>query len=218
MAIATYNDLAAAIKVWAARSDSVFSNQIETFVGMHEDRMYNGSGSGPSDPLQCDALAAREMETTATVVITAGTGTMPNSISSVRTIRRSGDKVGLDYMTPRQFALFDANATSGNPGYWTVENLNLKITPSYTGNILVNYFASFAAISVNTQSNALLTAYPRLYLTGCLFEAFSFLQDVELAMGHFARYRALVSGINQSANSARFGGGPLKIRTRQAMP
>lgn len=218
MAISTYNDLAASLKVWAARSDSVFSNQIETFIGLHEQRMYNGSGDSPGDPLSCDALSAPEMETSATVAITDGVGVMPTDASTVRTIRRATDLVGLEYMTPRQFYIRDAEPSGGDPAFYTSEGGSLLITPSYTGDVVVNYYAKFNGISVDNPSNVILTAYPLVYLTGCLFEAFSFMQEADLALGHFARYKAMVAGINTSANSVRFGGGPLRVRTRQGMP
>lgn len=44
MAITEYTSLVAAIKVWCARQDSVFSAQIPNFVAMAEDRIYDGYG------------------------------------------------------------------------------------------------------------------------------------------------------------------------------
>lgn len=218
MAITTYNDLAAEIRAWSARSDSTFSARIETFVALHEERMYNGAGANAKDPLFCDGLSAPEQETEFSVSVTNGVGAVPAAISTARTVKRDGDLVGLDYMSPRQFARRNSEPTGGDPGYYTQENGLLKITPSFTGTIQCDGYKKFPTISVENQSNILLVTYPLLYLSGCLFEAFSFMQEVELAMGHFARYRAQVSGINQSANSVRFGGGPLRVRTRQAMP
>jgi len=218
VAITSYNDLKAAIQVWVARSDSTFGNQVETLIGFHEQRMYNGSGEGPTDPLFCDPLRVPEIETTATVTIASGVGTVPTDAVAIRTITRDSDLVGLEYMTPRQWALRDSENSGGDPGYYTAEAGQLKITPSYDGDITVAYYKKFTAISVDNQSNAVLTAYPLVYLTGCLFEAFSFLQEPDLALGHFARYRSMVAGINQGANAVRYGGGPLRIRTRQGMP
>jgi len=220
MAITDYGSLATSIKTWTARSDTTFSNQIETFIALHEQRMYNGSGEGPSDPLYCDALNAPELETDATVTITSGVGSVPDDASTVRNIRRSSDLEPLGYMTPSQFAAYEADPsnTGNDPRFYTVETGNLKVSGAYTGDVTVFYYKKLDGISASNPTNAILTAYPLVYLQGCLFEAFSFLQEPELAVGHFARYKAIVAGLNASSNSVRFGGGPLKIRTRQPMP
>lgn len=218
MPFTDYNGLAQAVKTWAARSDTTFSNQIPTFVAFCEQRIYSGSGEGMSDPLYCDPLNAPEQETTATVTVTDGTGALPTDVVSIRAVTRSNDLVGLEYMTPRQWAIRNAQSSSGSPAFYTIEAGNIKLVPSYTGSISVLYYQKFATINVTNTTGALLTAYPLLYLSGTLFEAFSFMQEDTLAVQHFARYRAHVAGINTTANARRFGGGPKKIRTRQGMP
>ena len=220
MAISDYNSLAAAIKTYCARnSSSAFTNSIELFVVMAEQRFWNGSGADVNDPLYCEPLNAPELETTATVTMTDGLGDLPTDISSLRAVRRAGDDVGLDYLTPQRWAAKDAEPqTSGDPAWYTIEGSTLKVTPSYTGSMSVLYFKRDTPLTSVTATNSILDKYPMLYFQSCLFEAFSFLQDTEAAMGHFARYRAMVAGINSSASSVRFGGARLKIRTRQGMP
>jgi hypothetical protein len=183
--------------------------------------MWNGSGSGPSDPLFCDALNAPELETSATVTMVAGVGTLPSDVSTLRLIKRAGDTVGINYLPPKQWAIRDNLPISitDQPGYYTIENnVSLKVTPSYDGDLTILYYKRDTPVTSVTTSNTTLTTYPLIYLEGCLFEAFSFLQDESLAMGHFARYRAIVAGVNSSIASVRYGGGPLKIRARQRMP
>jgi hypothetical protein len=221
MAITDYNSLATAIKTWTARTNSVsFNNQIDTFVALAEVRIYNGSGSDEKDPLFCDALNAPEMEANDTLTTDANSQvTLPSYVSTLRTLKRTGDMVGLDYMSPLQFNTMAAQpGAAGTPGYYTIEGNVLKVTPSYTGDLVALHYRKYDPLSVLAPTNAILASYPLVYLQGCLFEAFSFLQEPELAMGHFARYKSLVHGINNSATSVRFGGAPLRIRTRQAMP
>ena len=52
----------------------------------------------------------------------------------------------------------------------------------------------YSAGDSSNTTNTILTLYPLLYLTGCLFEAFSWTQDIDLATGHFARYKAKSTG------------------------
>lgn len=215
--ISDYNNLSTAIKQWCARSDSTFSNQIEAFVGFAELRMNNGQGE-VNGPLQCDALNAPEMEVVATLPVVAGVATMPADGASVRTITRDGDMVGMTYLNPRQFHVrTQSPANDIVPTYYTIVAGLIRFDAAYTGNVNLSYMKQFPALSPTNLTNTILTKYPLLYLSGCLFEAFSFCQEPDLAIAHFTRYKAQVAGINDSANSVRFAG-PLQIRSRRPMP
>jgi len=217
MAIATYNDLAAAVKTWCARSDSAFSNQIETFVALHELRMYNGSDDN-NGPLQCDPLMAPEIEKQGTVTFAAGVAPLPAGVSTVRFLGRPGDRVGIDYMTPRQFDLLDANSSGGDVQAFTVKGANIYVTPSFDGPFNIIYYEVQPAISSSNPSNVLLTNYPLIYFHGVMHEAFAFMQATDLAMAQFARYKAAVTGVNISIRGVRYGGTPLRIKPRNAIP
>lgn len=215
--ISDYNVLVTAIQKWCARSDTTFTGQIETFVNFAELRMNNGQGD-PGDPLYCDPLSAPEMETLATVTITNGSGTMPTDASTVRTITRDGDQAGLTYVSPRQYhTIIQAPSSTGLPNVYTIDQGLIKLDENYSGTINVGYYKVFTPLGPTNLTNTILAKYPLLYLSGSLFEAFSFLQETDLAMGHYARYRSQVAGINTSANSVRFGGsGAPRIRPRQS--
>lgn len=217
MAITSYNDLAGAIKAWCARSDSTFSNQIETFVALHELTMYNGRGDD-GDPLQCDALMAPEIEVSVPITFTAGVAAMPADASTVRTLTRPGDRIGVDYVTPRQYDLMVANATGGAVRAFTVKAGQILLTPSFDGDFTILYYRQLPAISVGNPTNDLLTKYPLLYFHGCMFEAFSFMQNSQKALEQFTRYRSALAGVNQSNRGVRFGGTPLRIVQRNAIP
>jgi hypothetical protein len=217
MAIATYNDLAAAVKTWCARSDSSFSAQIETFVALHELRMYNGCGDA-GDALQCDALAAPEMETLSTVTFVAGVASVPALCSTIRTLGRPNDMIGIDYLTPRSFDILDANANGGDVEAFTIKGSNLYVTPAYDGTFNILFYKQQPAISSSNQTNTLLTAYPLIYFTGVMHEAFAFMQDIDKASAWFAKYRAAVSGVNGSLRGVRYGGMPLRMTARNAIP
>ena len=160
------------------------------------------------------------MEITSVLAVVNGTVAMPTDSSSIRTITRDGDRTGMTFMDPRQFHIRNQDTAADiNPTYYTVDaGQMLKFDAAYTGNVNVTYYKQFPALGPTNLTNTILTKYPLLYLSGCLFEAFSFCQEPELAMGHFQRYKAQVAGINDSANSVRFGGGPLRIRVRNPMP
>lgn len=215
--ITDYGSLKTAIQTWTARTDSVMGNQVPVFVEMAEARLYNGAGE-KGDDLYTPPLRSQAMEATATVTLTSGVGTMPTTALAVRSVYQDGDLEGLTYITPERFAVFAANNTAGGGGiFYTVEDGQIKITPTDSTDILVSYYQQFDAITPTNTTGALLTAHPTLYLTACLFEAFSFMQDPALALGHIARLRTMLAGANRTAAAVR-APAALRIRVRNHIP
>ena len=215
MAITDFASLKAEVQVWAARSDSVFSNRVEQFVAMAEDRLYDGGGT-PGEQLYTPPIRSRPMEATATWAMVAGEVALPDGVLDIIRIFPDGGKFGTTALAPERFAEFSANVTGGSATFHTVEAGVLKIAPAYTGDVSVSYFQRFPAITSVAPTGPLLSAHPGIYLSAVLFEAFSFLQDGDLASGHLARLKGLISGANRSALNQRFIG-PLKVRPRSVI-
>jgi hypothetical protein len=218
--ISDYVSLKTAIQTWCARSDTTFSNQIETFIALAETRMENGQGDDAGGALSCEGLVVAKKEAVVALVISNGTAAVPADATSLRTLRFPGDRsgTGIEFMSPRQFALYDNVSSGAQPARYTIEADVIRMSPAFTGVVEIVYYKQFPAITSSNTTNAILTMFPMVYLTSCLFEAFTFTQDVDLAAGWFAKYKAIVSGINNSENSVRFGGGPLRVRTRNPIP
>lgn len=216
MAITDYTSLRSAVQTYVARTDSVFSNMIPTFIELAEARIYNGADE-PGGDLYSAPLRALVMETSDTVTITEGVGTMPSAALEIRKIYATDERAGVTYITPERFLELDENATGGRPVYYTVEDGSIKVTPSYTGTLTVTFFQQFDAINSTNTSNGLIAAHGVVYLEAVLFEAFSFLQDIALAGGHLAKYRSLVAGLNRTAGAMRYPG-PMRVRSRMAFP
>jgi len=214
MAITDFDSLVAEVKIYAARADSTFSNRIETFIGLAEDRICNGVGE-PRDPMYSPAVRVKEMSETADVAIVSSTGDVPALSLGLRRLSRSSDLVGLDYMAPDAFATRYNYADTGSPRWYTVEGDQIRVAPSgWAGTLSALYYKRPTGISSSNTENAILTAYPNLYLAAVLFEAFSFLKDGESAQGWLARYRSAASGVNRSAAATRHGGGKLRSQPR----
>ena len=213
-AITDYDSLADQVKVYAARSDTTFSNQIETFIGLAEDRIYNGVGE-PRDPMYSPAVRVKEMSETDDVAIVASTGTVPALSLGLRRLSRATDLVGLDYMAPDAFATRYNYSDTGSPRWYSVEGDQIRVAPSgWAGTLSALYYKRPAGISSSNTTNDILTAYPNLYLAATLFEAFSFLNDGERSTGWLGRYRSSASGVNRSATATRHGGGKLRSQPR----
>ena len=213
MAITTYDSLVAEVKAWTARSDSTFSNRFPSFVQMVEDRIYNGSGN-PGDPLYSPPLRTRAMETTAEITITDGVGTLPADPVDLRGLTRAGDDTGLTYAEPASFKTMDVNAGAGFPYYYTVEGNTLRVSPSWTGTLTASFTKRLAAITQENQTGELIGLHGLLYFNACMFEAYSFMQEPDLALAWLAKYRSMLDGLNRVASSTRTTATRTRIRAR----
>lgn len=216
MAITEYTSLVAAIKVWCARSDSVFSAQIPNFVAMAEDRIYDGYGM-KGEPTYSPPLRTKAMEAMATVAITDGSGTLPTDILEARKIYRATDEAGLTYIPPERWSTVAAGAGAGVPFYYTIEGGTIKVTPTNSDELSLLYYKRWDDITVGNPSGPIIEDHGMIYLEACLYEAFSFTQAVDLAVAHAARCRSLIMGANKSAAALRYSG-PLRVRHRQPIP
>jgi hypothetical protein len=218
MAVITdYGTLKSAVQTWAARTDTTFGNQVPMFVEMAEHRLYNGAGS-PGDEVYSPALRSLTMEVSSTLTMTAGEGAMPANVLEVRRVYRVGDQYGMTYEPPERFQVFLANNSGSADGlYYTVEAGTIKIAPPDSDNIGLVYYRSYDAITPTNTTGPLLEAHGGLYLSACLFEAFTFIQDANLAGGHLMRLRSQIAAANRTAATQRMPG-PKRIRVRNPIP
>jgi hypothetical protein len=218
MAITDYAGLVEGVQKWCARSDTTFTNRIPDFVAMAEDRIYNGADLEMQGPLYSPPLRSSVLEVTDTLTFVAGEATLPQGFLGARKLFRSGDRIGLVYQPPERFAVRSAYSSGGDPAFFTIEAGILKLNPSYDGDLEVTYWSRLAALTVEASSNALLLAHPMIYLSATLFEAFSFVQEPDLALGHVTRLRAAVDGANKTANAIRISGASLRVQPRNFIP
>lgn len=193
--ITDYDSLVSEVKAYMARSDSTFGARFPMFVALAEDRIYSGVGQ-PGDPLYSAPLRCRVMETTTTITTSSGQATMPEDILAVRKLARDADQIGMTYASPDRFAAYLAQAPSGYPSQYTTEALTLKVAPSWDGDLTLLYYKRLTAISADNKTGDLLTAHPLVYFNAVMFEAFSFLQDIDLAGAWLARLRSTIDGVN----------------------
>lgn len=216
MAIDSYSTLKNALQTYAARPDSVFGNMVPTFVELAEARIYDGAGE-PGDDIYSPPLRSSAMEVTGTVTMTSGVGAVPTTALEVRKLYVEDQLSGITFQTPERFHELNENASAGTPVYYTVEAGEIKTTPAFTGDLLLTYYRRYDAITSSNVTGPLLTAHGVIYLEACLFEAFTFLQEGQLAGAHLLKVRSLIAGANRTAGSLRYPG-PLRVRSRLVFP
>lgn len=217
MAITNYAGLVEALQKWTARSDTTFTNRVPDFVAMAEDRIINGADL-PGGALYSPALRSVNIETTGVVSMLDGIGSLPPRYLGARVISRPSDHIGLDYLPIERFLALAASAGGGMPGYYTIQDGLLRVVPSYTGDLDITFYQAPEALSTEAPVNTLIAAHPMLYLEACLFEAYTWMQDEALALGHLAKFRSMVEGHNQTAKARQFSGTALRIQPRRAIP
>ena len=216
-AITDYGTLKSAIQTWIVRTDSITGNQIPLMVELAEQRLYNGAGN-PGDEIYSAPLRSQAMEVSDTLTLTDGEADMPADFLEARRVYREGDLVGMTYEPPERFQVFLANNTGATDGlYYTVEAGVIKVAPPDSTDIGLVYYRSYDPITPTNTTGALLSAHSGLYLSACLFEAFSFMQEPALAGGHLIRLRGQVAAANRTASMQRLPG-PKRIRVRNPIP
>lgn len=216
MSIVDYTSLQSALKVWAVRPDSVFSGQIPTFIQACESRIYDGGGEVGSE-LYTPPLRSAALEVTGTVTMTAGTGALPSNALELRKVYVDDQKSGITYLPPERFDEKNENASAGTPVYYTVEAGQLRVSPAFTGTVNVLYWRRYDALTAAAPTNALVVAHGDIYLQGCLFEAFTFLQEGQAAAAYLARMRSAINGANKTAANLRYPG-PMRVHSRLVFP
>jgi hypothetical protein len=217
MAITNYAGLLEALQKWTARSDSVFANRVPDFVAMAEDRICNGADQ-PGGALYSPALRSVNIETTGLISITDGIGALPPRYLGARSLTRPSDGLGLDYVPLERFLVLSAQSQGGLPGYYTIQDGFVRVVPLFSGDLDITYYAAPEALSSEAPVNTLIAAHPMVYLEACLFEAFSWMRDEQLALGHLAKCRAMIEGLNRTATMRQISGVNLRIQPRRYIP
>lgn len=218
MAVTDYSGLVESVQKWVARSDAAFTNRIPDFVMLAEDRIYNGADLEERGPLYSPPLRSDVLETKGALVFDAGSVALPDGFLGFRKLHRPGDRVGLVYMPPERWSVRDAASGGGSPSHFTIEDGQIRTTPGFDGEMQATYWRRLPALSSEAPTNALILRHPMVYLTAVLFEAFSFIQETELAIGHVSRLRAMLDGLNKTMSLARVSGGTLRVTPRNAIP
>lgn len=187
MAITTYAELKAACATWSERSD--LTSVIPDFVTYAEQEIGRN--------LRCSTNIA-----TADVTINAETVAVPTYFRAIRRFYLN--------VTPRRILtvtspegredLIMAYSAQTYPTHVAVEGRSFGFAPVPTGTTTgkLLYYTGYAPMSADADTNAVLTAYPFLYLFGSLSALFSYLMDEANHAKYEGLFRGLLKDINDS--------------------
>jgi len=166
MALATYNDLLAAVAAWVAR-DNLTAN-IPDFVTLFEAEANR-------------RLRVRQMEASINSLVfsnTPATAILPSDYLMWRTVWWIGNpRRVIEYVHPSYFTAAFPDSPTDIPRYFTIIGGVIAINPTDTtsNRILFDYFQKIGPLS--SSVNWLYSAHPDIYLFGTLAEAYGFQKD-----------------------------------------
>lgn len=162
MSIANYTDLQSAVADYLARSD--LAVRIPDFITLAEDRIAR-------------KMRVRDMEASATVTLTNGSGPVPTDYLEWVTATWNGARpVDLRYFEPDSEEWRIRYRPNGDPTMFSILAGQLMIRPVVAGNVTLVYYQKIPALAA-ANTNWLLTKYPAIYVNYSLAEAYMFLKD-----------------------------------------
>ncbi len=189
MAFANYTELQAAIATRLHRSD--LTTSIVDYIAIAEKRL--------NRDLQ---LLAQETETSLTATIGSRFIALPSLFGAPIALYLTTylPRLELEFRLPTAMQVYSSN---GPAEYWTLDGTQLATdTPAdqaYT--YTLRYCAEYNLAS--TSTNALLTAYPDLYLYGALIEAGEDIRDDALMARSQQRYAQALQECQNNENANR---------------
>lgn len=211
MAITTYDELKNAIADWCPHSD--MTSKSDEFIDLAESLLNRPPKSG-------GALGGvRVNKTRTTGTLTAGTDTLavPSDFLEFDRFMLTADKVQLVPVTPDHLGSRKLTG-SGRPRFVATHDVfEFDVSPDSAYAYELSYWPKVTALSSTNTTNYLLTNFPDVYLSACLYWAWSYRMDDALMAQWAGRYAEDASAAN-SAYSRRLSRGSISIQSSGATP
>lgn len=198
MSINSYSTLKTAVFDFSGRDD--LSGKFSTIIAIAEDNMYNND----SQPLR-----TQELITTSTVTTVAGTNSVAlpagfiSGLSAL--IVDGGAKRELVNTAP---ASLQRNGESGIPCKYSITNqITFDYVPDGAYDIELTYYARPAALDATNNTNAILTAYPSIYLYACLASVADLAGEDQDSERFFLKMMRAIKGAIRASRKLRYSPG-----------
>lgn len=172
MAISNYTELKSAVYKWLIKdSNDAFldSASVDNVIFLAEKELSR-------------RLRTRQTRGVNTLSLTAGNNSvaLPDDLLQVRSIYFDTPVNEVRPVSPSFFNVNELYGQSGVPKYYYIgsdDNLVFAPTPDTGYTLTIEYDKFINGLSDSNATNALLTAYPDLYLLACLKQAYALLED-----------------------------------------
>lgn len=201
-----YQTLQATIQNYLHRNDLNTGGgqtvNVDTFIELGQQRMNH----------DLDLLM---MQTTATLTVTDGKAPLPSDFLRMKSVRvaDAGSILILQQRTLQQNGrvIQNAGGSTGTPGGYAIYGGVMEITPSPadTTEVDIIYTQRLAKFTNPTDTDAILTTYPNIYIYAAMVEAGPFIVDDKMAARWRSYYQEEVARLNDLNEDAEWDG-PLK--------
>ena len=210
MPIATFDDLVSNVGDWLNRSD--LTAVIPTFVQLAE------AAFNTDERFRTQHLLAR-----AQAPIASQFTALPSDfleMSNLRLLVNSTPSRGtatIEYVSPSDMDEYRMRYLApGQPRYYTIIGEEMEVLPAPDSSYIAEmvYHGRVPALSTTNETNWLLTNHPDLYLYGTLLQSAPYLKDDTRVQTWATIYGAIADTLRVATERAKYGGAPLKMRTR----
>lgn len=116
------------------------------------------------------SLRVRQMEQNAIVDVTTGTGVLPDDYLQYRRVYVDG-KAPMEGVDSTWALSRYPSSSAGDPCVFYIRGSSITVAPSYTGEIILDYYQAIPTLTDDDPTNWVLDGLPNLYLYGALVEA-----------------------------------------------
>lgn len=175
MALTTYAELQTTALNWSDRPD--LTSEVVDCITLFEAEANR-------------RLRVRQMETSGTVTMSSGAGSLPSDYLQWKNVKWTGTPaVNLDYADRAWLTETYPSSPSDTPRYFTIEGSTISVMPVDNTSLILRYYQKITALS--SSVNWLFAAHPDIYLYGTLVELCGLTKDPEAAQVWLARRDAL---------------------------
>ena len=202
MAITSYSELQTAIAGYTHRDD--VAAKATEFISLAESRLKVALARKP----------VLGLEKTATLSTTGGTATLPTDwIASREAYLNTDPKTHLEIVPLGYMNSVWGGSETGKPEMMSISDgkIILAPAPDASYDLELTYYG-FTPLSASNTTNWLLTNHPKLYLSACLAEAFTWSQNDREAQKHEQITAGLIEQIQDTDAVAMWSQSPLEIR------
>ena len=190
MSVSTYTELKTAIADWSHRAD--LTSYVADFVTMGEAKLFAD-------------LKVKEMEARTDYTPSSRYLSTPTRMTSIRrVVAKSSPPVELVSTSPDGLrVVWDTG--SGTPSHYTVLGSEIEFNRIPNVDVEILHYAAPAALA-DSATNAVLTAYPNVYLAACMVECAVYLADDSMLAKWHGKYADAVAAANRKSSKFHTAG------------
>jgi hypothetical protein len=194
--LTTYAEVQEGVARYLQRDDLV--GHIPDFIVMAEARFNS-------------ILRVSQMETSATITISSGSGSLPTDYLAWRRVyANSSPVIELEAIDPGLAIHQFPDTSAGTPAFFYVAGSSIYTKPVSSSNLIMQYYQKIPALASNTTGNWVTSRSPQLYLYAACLEAAPMIDDDQRITTWGLLLERSINELHQSDTTGRYA----KVATR----